>query len=400
VEAVEERETRMNGAFGDNGFPSAVQRFALPYGFETTWAGSFFLGPALGNGQILCFGSDDGRLQFTTKDGVLLPLSGKISVSGEAINGVAATGGWLGVSTREEVVFWPFFPNSPTGREAVVFPHGAHGISATSSGAFIAPLGRSGIMTIAPPITIDKPITVHGPAKEYFYSYRAESLRVRGNPDVLVIAARFAGLAFAEFRESAETNVLTSVSFEGMDIIDFCPLFPGSESRAVAVLSKDKRLVLFKDILTDTNPLTFQFETPQGTAYRVLACHGDVYMLTSKGIYMLAKLAEGFTLRKAGERINTDILVISLDVVDANLCAEECMLIVTGDGVYRADVRALHDMKREDAAAREESTPGEQMGPSNRLRFARESLEARLPAGMTREESPGTSKNVSLAAVG
>src|SRR5438132_6172824 len=254
----------MSQHLGDNGLSSAAQRFALPEGFEPTLATSV--------GKGLCFGSVDGRLLFTATDGKPLLLTEKVE-SGEAINGIATTGGWLGVTTREEITFSPFFPKPPEGRTTTVFRHGAHGISTTSSGAFIAALGRSGVMTIAPPVTTEKPITVHGPDSEAFYSYRADTLRISGAPDVLIIAARYAGLAFAEFRESAKTNVLTSVSFEGMDIIDFCPLFPGSGSRAVAVLAKDKTLVLFKDILTDRNPLTFQFETPQGSAYTVHAFH-------------------------------------------------------------------------------------------------------------------------------
>ena len=54
--------------------------------------------------KSVCFGSADGKLLLTDEEGRLsdpLPATD----SQEAINGLARTGDWLGVSTREDVTF-------------------------------------------------------------------------------------------------------------------------------------------------------------------------------------------------------------------------------------------------------------------------------------------------------
>src|SRR5439155_19147937 len=78
-------------------------RIPLPGGFDVCWAGPNLVDPGPG----LCFGSTDGKLLFADAEGRALRESVKGSDSGEAINGVARVGTWVGVSTRQEVNFWP-----------------------------------------------------------------------------------------------------------------------------------------------------------------------------------------------------------------------------------------------------------------------------------------------------
>jgi hypothetical protein len=102
--------------------------------FAVCWAGPHPFAPGL------CFGSEDGMVLFTDEQGRALSLPGKGSVSGEAVNGVACMGTWVAVSTRQEVNFLPL-PGTEGGHSfGVAFPYGAHGVSATPSGYFIAPL--------------------------------------------------------------------------------------------------------------------------------------------------------------------------------------------------------------------------------------------------------------------
>src|SRR5262249_60228859 len=83
----------------------------------------------------------------------------------------------------------------------------------------------------------------------------------------------------------------------------------------------------------------------------------------------------------AGGEVNVDILVIPLDVVDGNLY-QEGMLLVTGDGVYRADVKSLHEMKPSDPLfeqAKVDTGNGSDEGifiPFNRLTFATDTIRA------------------------
>ena len=67
-------------------------------GFEVSWAGPFY--------DSMCFGSEDGRLRFTTPAGVELGGTYKsVSDSQEAINGLATIGYSQAVSTRADVTF-------------------------------------------------------------------------------------------------------------------------------------------------------------------------------------------------------------------------------------------------------------------------------------------------------
>jgi hypothetical protein len=71
-------------------------------------------------------------LLFTDKEGRPFPPISRGTESGEAINGVARAGSWIGISTRQEVNFWPL-AGTPGHTKLVVSPFGAHGITSTGS---------------------------------------------------------------------------------------------------------------------------------------------------------------------------------------------------------------------------------------------------------------------------
>jgi len=318
-----------------------VTSIPLPAGFEPTWAGPLA-------GHAFCIGSEDGRILFTNEIGKPMFGPTKASESGEAVNGVAMSGMWLATATRADVCFSPLARSEKGERESLVLPLGTHGIDATASGFFIAPLGQAGIMVASPPFTADGFITAYEPGKEGFYSYRAGCLRGANQTEVLITAGRLGGIGFTKFVGSDRQLVMTTATLEALDVVDFCPLFPGTESFALAVLGRDRRLLFIKDALTDKKPATFEFKTIEGVAYRVLSCRGDVYVATSKGLYMAANLATDFMNSRIGETINTQVLVMPMEIVDANLCGDEWLLAVTPDGVRRFDVHALHDSQPDD----------------------------------------------------
>src|SRR5262245_56800249 len=119
-----------NGA----GIPFARKRFDDIEGFEVCWVGRhpFQRG--------FCFGSTDGRLLLTDESGQAIGGLVKASVSCEAINGVSAIPGWVAASTRAEITLDCVSPKE----SRAIFPLGSHGVIATDSGYFIAPLGPSG----------------------------------------------------------------------------------------------------------------------------------------------------------------------------------------------------------------------------------------------------------------
>ena len=166
---------------------SAIATISLPNGFNATWAG------ALTAGRVFCLGSEDGKVLFTNDQGK--PLFGpvRVSPSGEAINGAAISAMWLAVSTRDDVTFLPMRPGDNGRKDAIAFPHGAHGIAVTPIGAFIAPLGRSGILVVSPPLTADTAMTIRRDDMDAFYNYRVGCIWTASNREILISATRMGG---------------------------------------------------------------------------------------------------------------------------------------------------------------------------------------------------------------
>jgi hypothetical protein len=305
----------------------------LPEGFEVCWAGPSPLGAGL------CFGSTDGRVLFAGEDGCPQRPPGKGSESREAINGVVCAGTWVVVSSRGDVNFWPLPGTEGGDSEGCVLPYGAHGIGTTARGQVIAPLGRNGIMIVEPPFTPETSITALG--EEGLYVYRVISLLSPSGTEVLACAARKGGVAAGAFSVS-HTMTMRTATFSGLDVIDICPLDLGARSLAAAALGRDGSIILFRDVLADDKPVTVKFRKVQGTAYRLLSHGGELYVLTSKGLYVLGKLASRFLARALSADVVTQILTVPMDAFDANLVPERWLLVVLPHEVRRFDATWIH----------------------------------------------------------
>lgn len=325
-------------SFVDNGdafiVPFAPIRF--PEGFEVCWAGPhpFQMG--------LCFGSLDGKILFADEGGVPLRPPRQGSHSSEAINGVACAGTWVVVTTRQELNFWPLPGTEGGHRFGLAFPYGAHDVTTTQSGYFVAPLGRTGILAVQPPFSLDTPVTVYCFDKSGLYAYRAISLRSQTGTEVLACASRRGGIAAAKFSGSQQKLPMTTATFNGIDVVDICPLDPGADSLAVVALGRDGTLILSRDVLQDKKPLTMKFSSIKGVAYRVLSCRGDLYVLTSKGIYVLGKLAARFLAKELVRGVSTPVLPVPMEAADANLAADRWLLVVLTNEVRKFDVDFIH----------------------------------------------------------
>jgi hypothetical protein len=111
----------------------------------------------------------------------------------------------------------------------------------------------------------------------------------------------------------------------------------------VAVLARDGSIILFRDVLTDESPITAKFNRVQGTAYRLLGHGGELYVLTSKGLYVLGKLASRFLAGELDPGVVTQILTVPMDAVDMNLAGDRWLLVVMADEVRRFDTAWIHD---------------------------------------------------------
>jgi hypothetical protein len=312
--------------------------------FDVCWAGPHPFRPGL------CFGSADGKLLFTDQDGDALAPAMVSCHSPEAVTGVARVETWLAVANRKEITFWPLPGSAELPDSLTVFPHGAHGITATASGFFVAPMGNTGVLAARPPS--DAAGHAAGFAAEGVYVYRLVVLQPEPGREILACAVRSKGFAVGEFAPPPDGSHLRLASFHGLDIVDVCPSRPGENSVAVAALASDGRLILFRNALRDEVPVTLKYAEIEGSAYRVLGCRGHVFLLTSKALYMLARLAGRFSAGDPLEGTPTDVRVFPMDAVDISLCGDDWLLVVMANNAVRKfDIGRLHELTQRSLAA-------------------------------------------------
>jgi hypothetical protein len=321
--------------------------------FEVTWAGPNPLQPGF------CFGSEDGRLLFTDERGIPLLGPGKGSDSGEAINGVAYSGGWIAVSTRAGIMMGAFPQNGKNQRGHIRFPWGAHGVAASPGGNFVAPLGRAGVMFVKAGSGVGDPVSSLTSDKEGMYFYRVVALRGRDGSDLLACACRQGGISTTEVGWGQETYNMRVSATKGLDVVDVCAVASDADSPAVAALGRDGTLILVRDALRDRNPAAIKFNTIRGTAFRLLSGGGHLFVLTSRGLYVLTKLAERLVAGIPPGEFTTQIVVVPLETVDASLVDDRWLLVITPDEVLKLDVgvigqRALGDPDWDEGDVEEE----------------------------------------------
>jgi hypothetical protein len=283
-------------------------------------------------------GSVDGKLLFTNQDfSKRIPGKGNGSRSGEAINGVAQVGMWTAVSTRTEVNIW-----ATTKPNGIYLPRGAHGVSVSPSGYFIAPLGPAGILT-ARPYEEGVSFAAQTPGDGSLYVYRALCLRSQSGTDVLVGAARKSGMVAGVFSAGQDANAMKIARFDGVDVIDICPLSPTSDSLAVALLGRDGSIILCRDVLHDGTIKTFKFQSIQGVGYRILSRLGDIYVLTSRGLYVLGRLGSRFINGERTEGVKTQVMPLPMAAIDMNLLWGRWLLVLLANELRKFDVDLIHD---------------------------------------------------------
>ncbi len=310
--------------------------------FEISWAGP----DPYGDG--FCFGSESGQLVFTDSEGNLFPdQADKPLSSGEAINGVAFIQHWMAISTRHEVRVFTLSRHEGERIRCAELPVGAHGIIASPSGHFLAPLGCTGILFCKPKDGPEQTLTISSGPQE-IYIYRLVVLHAANGDEVIACAARRSGVAAMEFKGAGEGHTLHVFGSEGLDVVDVCPL-AGDSPGGVVAIGKDGTILLFRNVLTDRNPIAVRYPSLQGTPYRLLSTRGYLFLLTSAGLYVIADLINR-SLNGNGQDKATPVLFVPMEAVDAYLGGNQWVLIVMPDGVLRFDVELLQRNKPADLA--------------------------------------------------
>ncbi len=334
-----------------NGSPHPLYKSIRFDDFDVTWAGPNPFRPGF------CFGSDDGRLRFTDEEGNIVGPTFPQVASHEAINGVVLHDACLAVSTRAEVTLFLMHDGHAKSVTRAEVPVGAHTIIATDSGYFVAPAGMSGAMLMKVRPTNGEVVDAHSMTDEGIYFYRAIALSNTQGREMLVFAIRQTGIGIMPFSGKIEKQDMTTAHFNGQDIVDVCPLDPDGQSSAFVAAARNGTLYLFRDALTDREPATFKFKTVQGTLYRVLSCRGHLFVLTNKGLFVLAELAGRFLRGEWVKGETTQILTVLMEGVDIGVASDNDVLAVTTDAVLRFDVDAIEKSIPVDAPAESVDVP-------------------------------------------
>lgn len=318
-------------------------------------------------------GSEKGRILNINKAGQKVRDYPNASPSQSAINGIAFSCGRLAISTPEEVSIYSL-PDMDRIKPGVILPLGAHGVTiAPSSGHFVLPAGRSGLILISPDADTKTAVPFLEPCKPIRVFYKVIALQSPiPNPetnqrlDFLVCACRGGGLGIMEYsphQEGKETYNMqvSSLVVEGessseVDVVDVCHVgSDASQSCAVVALGRDGSLFLIPDLTRIANlpPKKMKFQTIQGSAYSVYSIQGHLFVLTSKGIYGLINLGQRVLEMAATgedpkgdigvpEPFETPIFVMEhKEMVDAGIVDNHWLMVILLDGLLQIDVAEL-----------------------------------------------------------
>jgi len=300
--------------------------------FDVVWAGPnpFHDGFA--------FGSEDGRLLFTNEDIQPVVEAYPATASGEAINGLAYSGGVLAVSTRADTTFWWLPLHQDERGASASVSAGAHGVVAMADGNFVAPMGHSGLLVMKAKAGDKIPVGV-SKATEQVCFYRVAILHNQNGIEVLAFALRRAGIGFEAFNSKAENTRLNTTTFDQLDVVDVCAMEP--KGLSVAAVGLDGTLILIRNALDldVSGPVTMRFPAVAGVAYRLLSSCGHIILVTSKATYVFVDLAKEFLAGDGLAPIAPPTLVLPMEPIDACVYRDKFLLIVTADNsVLRFDL--------------------------------------------------------------
>jgi len=277
----------------------------------------------------LCLGFDDGTIVLSDAAGTTSPHQA-ISEAKDAINGVASiSDAHLAISTRSDVTFLQI--ESPIKTIHSAYPGGAHGVVATQSGCFVAPLGMRGLLLTKPETGPQQRIHVTTGTEGQLYFYRITTIHDASGKEILVFANRRNGVGLSEFRGVEGRRNVHTMTFEGLDVIDVCGVSSGSLS-AIAISPKAEVLWI-KDASEPNDPIATKLDGVEGQVYRVLATPRHLFVLTSKALYVWSNLVGKVLYNKTIDP--KSVLVLPLEAVDMSLCGNDYICLVMAANAWK-----------------------------------------------------------------
>jgi hypothetical protein len=290
-----------------------------------------------------CFGCEDGRLLIESPgspevgDGkmVSMVLAPTISfpIATDTINDVAFAGDLFAASSRNEVVLGRRL--GPGIAELGHYDHpfigGAHGVVASRSGAFLAPIADQGLLILK--ITDHQgEARIGSPPGAPFNFYRLARLGSGPENEAFAAAGRRDGLMAFAFTQGSPSSQMIHHRFEGHDIVDVCPLNDPSFPLAAACVSRDRVIFLMRNVLEEQKPSTLNLASLEGTAYTLLSAQGHLFLLTDRELIVMPGMASQF-LR--GQALGPELAmrIIPVDAAEAFMMREESILLIEEDSI-------------------------------------------------------------------
>jgi hypothetical protein len=300
---------------------------------EITWAGEC---PWTGG---FCFGTESGELLVYRDEGESALDVLPITVSEEAINGVAFWHDRVGVSTRAELSVARRSPSDDDLVRLVTAPGGAHGILATPGGRFFAPTGAAGLLRIDLARPPREWVMIDRPDQAALNFYKIIALEGYSSQDLLASAARTSGLLLIRSDRDKPSAIMGLVS-QDVDFIDVCSISSSNWPHAVVGLSLDRTLIFVRDLLAEETPQTLRLGALRGAPYSILSADGHLFVLTSKELVVFPDLLSWYLSGEPSDR-PIRYRYTPIQAVDAYIAYRKHLMVVMDDEVKLFEIPRL-----------------------------------------------------------
>jgi hypothetical protein len=253
-----------------------VQRYGVN-GQEISWAGEC---PWTG---AHCFGTEDGGF-LMPPDLVPDTSSSDGRVVSGAINGIAFCDDVVAFSSPEEVMLWSREKSDPLRLRKLSrsFPGGAHGITASPQGGFVATLADNGLLFLNVDHNQVVTTSVARHVSESLYFYKIELLVSQPAHELFLCAARRDGLLALIIENRTQKMTGIHHSFGAHDITDVCRLNSPQFPLGAACLSRSHGIFVVPNVLSNDPPFEVRDLGLKGTGYSLIAEKGHLFVLTDE----------------------------------------------------------------------------------------------------------------------
>ena len=168
-------------------------------------------------------------------------------------------------------------------------------------------------------------------------NYKVASFGTFDGYDVLACAFRQGGIGFVRLAIDPQQHSGAMILEPGLDVVDVCVLRSEPPNLATVALTYERKIVLVQEKGT-----TFEFavvtnDRLRGTPYRIVIAQGEIFVLTSAGLYGFPGLAKQLLAKD----LATHQLVkeANCDALDVSVASDNFLLIIEPDRVVTLDAR-------------------------------------------------------------